>query len=64
MIKLICKKCGEVWYTANTRPNQKCSGCGGNLVEEDFIFPKDIETKKEGLVNKDDQDAAIHSMCK
>lgn len=34
MIKLICKRCGETWYTANTKPNQKCSDCGGVLVED------------------------------
>ncbi|ERI93002.1 hypothetical protein HMPREF1982_01959 [Clostridiales bacterium oral taxon 876 str. F0540] len=44
MIKLICKECGEEWYTANTRSNQKCGSCGGILVEEDFIPSKDIES--------------------
>lgn len=34
MIKLICKNCGEVWYTSNTKPNQKCSDCGGALIED------------------------------
>lgn len=33
MIKLLCKKCGKVWYTANTQPNQKCNECSGDLVE-------------------------------
>lgn len=63
MIRLICEKCSTVWYTANTRPNQKCGDCGGNLIEEDLIIPKDIEMKKESTINKDGQDAAIHFTC-
>lgn len=34
MIKLICKSCGKVWYTANTRDGQKCDDCSGELEKE------------------------------
>lgn len=44
MIKLICKSCGETWYTANTSPNQKCSDCGGVLVEDNNMLSK-LDTK-------------------
>ncbi len=56
MIKLICKECGESWYTANTRPNQKCSSCGGTLIEEDFIPSKDIENNEsdDNIKSKDE----------
>jgi len=37
MIKLICLKCGSNWYTANTRPNQKCGNCNTRLIEVEFI---------------------------
>lgn len=36
LIKLVCESCGHIWYTANTQSNQKCSACGGNLVEVDI----------------------------
>lgn len=35
MIKLVCKKCGAVWYTANTEQNQKCDKCGHILQEDE-----------------------------
>lgn len=41
MIRLVCKKCGQVWYTANTRPNQKCASCGGDLIEKNEPEQKD-----------------------
>jgi tRNA(Ile2) C34 agmatinyltransferase TiaS len=41
MIKLICLKCGATWYTANTKPNQKCSNCKARLREVDFIPTKE-----------------------
>lgn len=47
MIKLICKRCGQTWYTANTKPNQKCGECGGDLIEEDLINSNDTNTDKE-----------------
>jgi transcription initiation factor IIE alpha subunit len=37
VIKLICKKCGKAWYTANTSSNQKCDDCGGTLEESEMI---------------------------
>lgn len=40
MIKLICTKCGQAWYTANTSPNQKCSTCNGDLVEVEMDYNK------------------------
>lgn len=46
LVRLICEKCGETWYTANTRPNQKCSECNGNLIQCDSIFPENVDTKK------------------
>ena len=36
MRKLVCKKCGKVWYTASTNNdenNMKCDDCGGKLEE-------------------------------
>ncbi len=39
MIKFICKKCGKVWYTANTSSDQKCDDCGGSL-EDTEVFKK------------------------
>jgi hypothetical protein len=53
MIKLRCEKCGEAWYTANTRLNQKCSECGGLLVEEelDLIKSKEVVIKPEHSKN-------------
>lgn len=32
MIKLVCKKCGTVWYTANTKDKSTCK-CGGEMEE-------------------------------
>lgn len=46
MVKLICKKCGKIWYTSNTKPDQKCSDCNGILVE-DTLF--NSEVKKDML---------------
>ncbi|MFL0248334.1 hypothetical protein [Candidatus Clostridium stratigraminis] len=53
MIKLKCKKCGQAWYTANTRLNQKCSECGGLLVEEElnFIRSEEVSIKPEPSKN-------------
>jgi rRNA maturation endonuclease Nob1 len=36
MIRLKCKACGKVWYTANTMPGQTCDDCGGELYEEEI----------------------------
>lgn len=36
MIRLKCKACGKVWYTANTMPGQTCDDCGGELFEEEI----------------------------
>jgi transcription initiation factor IIE alpha subunit len=55
MIKLICKRCGETWYTANTKPNQKCSDCDGVLVEDTSFTDKD---------KKDNQDIKTSSQPK
>lgn len=36
MRKLVCKKCGKVWYTASTTNDEKsmkCDDCGGKLEE-------------------------------
>ena len=53
MIKLKCKKCGQTWHTANTRLSQKCSECGGFLVEEElnFIKSKDVLIDQEPTKN-------------
>lgn len=32
MIKLVCEKCDHVWYTSNTKDNQKCCACGERLI--------------------------------
>lgn len=48
MIKFICKKCGKVWYTANTSPDQKCDECGGLLEKSD----ESDEYKKSQDINK------------
>ncbi|MGH4119474.1 hypothetical protein [Clostridium sp.] len=42
MIRLVCKKCDHIWYTANTSINQKCDECGGILIEIG-IEAKEIE---------------------
>lgn len=34
MIKLVCKKCGKVWHTADTSNGQKCGDCGGELEKQ------------------------------
>lgn len=60
MIKLICQKCSHVWYTANTRPDQKCSDCGGYLREIELINAKDIEKVSEGTDEKKDECKVIH----
>jgi len=52
MIKLVCEKCDQIWYTANTNINQKCCECGEILMEVDFIGSKEIETMskvKDGI---------------
>jgi hypothetical protein len=51
-----------VWYTANTKPNQECSDCGGNLIEDDFIFPKDIEKKGTSITSKTQLNEGMRSM--
>lgn len=52
MIKLICMKCGVNWYTANTRPNQKCGNCSTRLIEVDFTGAKEDKlTKNKKLLN-------------
>lgn len=40
MIKLVCKECGKVWYTANTSANQKCDECGGLLDNSKIVVKK------------------------
>lgn len=61
MIKLICEGCSKVWYTANTKHNQECSDCGGNLIEDDFIFPKDIDKKGTGITSNTPLNEALRS---
>lgn len=43
MIKLVCGKCAQTWYTSSTSINQECGECGARLVEVDFIASKGIE---------------------
>lgn len=50
MIKLICSKCASAWYTSNTSPNQKCSACGGLLIEDNF-FDINGEEHKANIKN-------------
>ena len=38
MIKLICENCEHVWYTSNTKNNQKCCACGERLIEVKDAF--------------------------
>lgn len=47
VIRLVCSKCNHIWYTSNTRANQKCGDCGGILHETELIVSKEIETNKE-----------------
>jgi hypothetical protein len=47
MIKLVCQKCFRVWYTADTRPDQLCSECGGELKEEDIVINKQMISKED-----------------
>lgn len=36
MIRLVCQKCGRVWYTScETAINGKCDACGGTLKQEE-----------------------------
>jgi hypothetical protein len=60
VIKLICQKCNHVWYTANTRPNQKCGDCGGYLRETELIRAKDIEKNCNDADEKKDECKIIH----
>lgn len=60
VIKLICQKCNHVWYTANTRPNQKCGDCGGYLRETELIRAKDIDKNYEAADEKKDDCKIIH----
>lgn len=60
MIKLICKKCGQAWYTANTRLNQKCSECGGLLVEEELDFIKSKDVLMDCELTKNCESKVIH----
>jgi predicted nucleic acid-binding Zn-ribbon protein len=59
MIKLICNRCGQTWYTANTRPNQKCIECGGDLNEYDIINSEAIN--KEDTRDREDYDKKCES---
>lgn len=44
MIKLVCQKCGRVWYTScETAINDKCDACGGILKQEDIKESKSEE---------------------
>jgi rRNA maturation endonuclease Nob1 len=52
LIKLICKDCNQVWYTANTKPDQKCSYCGGALQEVKLILDEDTEKNSNGAKKK------------
>lgn len=58
MIKLICQKCNHIWYTANTRPNQKCGECGGYLRETELICAKEIE-KTQVIANEKKNECTI-----
>lgn len=49
MIKLLCLKCGATWYTANTKPNQKCGNCNTRLREVEFIPAKEVMLNAENL---------------
>lgn len=55
MIKLICTQCGRSWYTANTKPNQRCSECDGLLVEVEleYLKPKDIISEPQSVKDTD-----------
>lgn len=35
VIRLICKECNKIWYTANTQSGQRCDDCGGELEESE-----------------------------
>jgi rRNA maturation endonuclease Nob1 len=60
MIKLICEKCSHIWYTSNTKPNQKCNDCGGALSEIELIASKEIERSKEYVSEKKSEDKIIY----
>jgi predicted nucleic acid-binding Zn-ribbon protein len=60
VIRLICEKCGHVWYTSNTRSNQKCSDCDGHLFETDLINAKNIEKNTTDMSEKKDECKVIH----
>lgn len=40
MVRYVCIKCGKVWYTSNTSPDQKCDDCGGLLKASDIYNGK------------------------
>jgi len=54
MRKLVCKKCGKAWYTANTldtEDSMTCDDCGGKLQEVESNFNKS-EYLKEYILKK------------
>lgn len=51
MIKLVCKKCGKIWYTSNTKPNQVCSNCGGLLAEDNLLNTVNINDNNHLKIN-------------
>jgi hypothetical protein len=51
MIKLQCKKCGKVWYTANTLFVPECDDCGGELIELEAVL-KETEEDKKNIFDK------------
>lgn len=46
LTKFICKKCGMIWYTSNTKQDQKCDECGSVLLEYDnYLYETELEKK-------------------
>jgi transcription initiation factor IIE alpha subunit len=49
-----------VWYTANTRSEQRCDSCGGKLKEVDLIASKDIDASGTSSIEKKDECKVIY----
>jgi hypothetical protein len=60
VIKLICKKCDQAWYTSNTRSNQKCSECGGTLIEESLITSGNKPNKNKLSIEREDKSNVMY----
>ncbi|MCY6483357.1 hypothetical protein OW763_03170 [Clostridium aestuarii] len=40
IVRLVCTKCGRVWYTAYGEGEHKCDSCGAKLKHEEIKLSK------------------------